>query len=1682
MIDQTTAIALLFKRAVLATFDDEDASPRVRVNCLERHEISALVALLKEWRPAGGQMVRVAVTARSPWAGLAESDIVPNLGESPTTLRNARGMWVILIEGDDYTDKQGWANVLQISDRNLLDSDEARRELAALFLGSEPPRVLIDVLEEVYAILGSEDEGHVPVRNWVRLVQSAAEALSGAQVLDSVAVWNVVGFVLPSGGLFADDRLGEVNATDRKRLLRRNARESARIVAGSDEGWRDRMRELVDRIEFVERDAQPTIDQDAVRSAASVVLDTFGREATRGLMFRYWEQLIGGGKAQKGLGARIRESLEQEHPHRLPEFEALGVEEGINANCAEDAERLLGHVSDDEANPPLPSLLNRKQRSALERVAKPRAPRTTRPLSDLVRVIADMVSERDTLADEADQVGAASLKIEPYASTKENEHSRGLFAWLFGPTLSLLADNCADKPLSLDLSADLVDRIKSLSFEHESETETDADDQDGADLFNVLELRLSWSDGVGSERRIEWDPSETPGLVALWRFCAGPDVVYWAPTQDVSFEDWLSGALQRISMLGPVSASIDGETPNVVHDWDRTRAMYLSRLSSEGLAANVIRAYVDEFQDLLERIRSDHVPAGVGRPEAAAVLSRDFFLSGDSVACLASHPLRLRWIGNYLKWMTNLMERALLRELVTNPVNPDLFFEQMLDVSPQAQPPIAVFEERLLLAVRENDWHEVYAPLKDSRGEKRDWLADLDDGAIDDVAETVGRYLGAYPHKADGLHLLFIVRRYGARGLHRLVKQVIERIGIGGASLKLTLFVDTKEVRAVEEVLQDFDDPDHRAVSDRPPLQIDLHPWPEPDEKLPDVTPVGPFVDLAVVPNLFGASTRTQESTIGGSFQAGHFKPLLDAPTRLEAVRTSEGRSTTVSRVLLPEGRDPLLESWSTIVTRQFRGTPVSESPRGDDVDHVTIRVSLDRNRAFFEALHACAHWVVTIDAFVGREQIEGLEGGPDVIQVKTGVGANGGYRMVVSSKVGRDFVQARVARRLREQISPSALPDPNLPAGEIYQRASLLVPGIVLRSLGLGRTTAEMVGLVLARHRLEQVDPAYVGPHGFQSWISLDEYREWSGGHSKVRADLARLRGRVLDGRLKLRVDVVEAKMRPHPAVGQADAQLNRSIELLSAALGGDSDAGVEYADKDVWSRLIWRAIDQSSYAADEAPAATHAVTQEGRAVGVDRFVQAAIREGGFELEAVEGVLVSLTDDPVGEDSRTPSGHRWLKITMDEVAEILASLSSSKAYPLLTREICDGSSDQTLRGGDEQNSKSTTDQDPESSGMRGRVDLEETSDKEPDHEPDAKGAEPRGGATKVARRRLQELIDALHLRNVEVRPSGTENALEGPGFYLFRVELGRNVRPEAVFALDTHLQYQLGLEAGQTPRLYVDRGAMVVEIPKREEERYYVVAEELWKRFQWPANRLVAPLGYNVRDQPVAIDFSSSRSPHLLIGGMTGGGKSVALEALLLSLVRHYSSERLELRIIDPKGNEFTQFEGLAHVPDTPGVDAEDAIEMLERTCEEMDERYRAMKRLSQERKIRVRDIAEYNDLVDPSDAFKWIVVVLDEFADLTSEKDHKKAIEALLQRVAQKARACGIHAIVATQKPSAEVISTTTRSNLGAQLALRVRSAIDSKVIMEAAGAESLAGNGDAFLRLSGEEPVRIQCAKVD
>jgi hypothetical protein len=339
---------------------------------------------------------------------------------------------------------------------------------------------------------------------------------------------------------------------------------------------------------------------------------------------------------------------------------------------------------------------------------------------------------------------------------------------------------------------------------------------------------------------------------------------------------------------------------------------------------------------------------------------------------------------------------------------------------------------------------------------------------------------------------------------------------------------------------------------------------------------------------------------------------------------------------------------------------------------------------------------------------------------------------------------------------------------------------------------------------------------------------------------------------------------------------------------------------------------------------------------------------------------------------------------------------------------------------------------------------------------------------------RYEALLRVFREFNILVLRPPAEAYHEGPGFYVARFVPGHKVKASHLQERTDELKLKLGLDADQELRSYIDRGAVAFEIPKRDEERYYIDAEELFARASWPADSLYAPLGEDLRGEIIGVDLSSSDSPHLLIAGITGSGKSIALETMLHGLVRSKTPAELELMLVDPKGTELRAFEQLPHLRGEVGFDAMDAVKLLKDGVEEMG------RRLDLFRAARARSLQEYNKMVDEASRLPWRLIVLDEYADLTSDKADRKQIEAQLQRLAQKARSSGIHLIIATQKPSAEVISTTVRSNLGAQLALRVKTASDSRVIMDEGGAETLAGKGDAFLKTI-KGLIRLQCAKV-
>ncbi|WP_249364369.1 DNA phosphorothioation-dependent restriction protein DptH [Pseudoalteromonas ruthenica] len=338
-----------------------------------------------------------------------------------------------------------------------------------------------------------------------------------------------------------------------------------------------------------------------------------------------------------------------------------------------------------------------------------------------------------------------------------------------------------------------------------------------------------------------------------------------------------------------------------------------------------------------------------------------------------------------------------------------------------------------------------------------------------------------------------------------------------------------------------------------------------------------------------------------------------------------------------------------------------------------------------------------------------------------------------------------------------------------------------------------------------------------------------------------------------------------------------------------------------------------------------------------------------------------------------------------------------------------------------------------------------------------------------------QRVIDCYYSYNIPVsKPTSEAPYVEGPASILFRVELNPGTDPRKLFEKAQALKLDLKLEQDQEVGFAIDKGCVTFDVPKNDSQRYYVDQNDIWPSWQRPMESLEVPLGEDRFGNVVKINFSSSNCPHLLIGGTTGSGKSEALNTILYGMCEHYSDTELKLMLIDPKGTELNDFEKYPHLLGQIGWDDEDALTLLTQAVEEMQTRYKQFKEQG------VRSLPDYNAKVDEESRIPWWVLVLDEYADLTSDKDMKKDIEAELKRLAQKARAAGIHLIIATQKPSGDVISTNLRSNLPAQLALRVKNGTESRVILDEQGAEVLNGKGDAYLKSEGKL-VRIQCARI-
>ena len=308
-----------------------------------------------------------------------------------------------------------------------------------------------------------------------------------------------------------------------------------------------------------------------------------------------------------------------------------------------------------------------------------------------------------------------------------------------------------------------------------------------------------------------------------------------------------------------------------------------------------------------------------------------------------------------------------------------------------------------------------------------------------------------------------------------------------------------------------------------------------------------------------------------------------------------------------------------------------------------------------------------------------------------------------------------------------------------------------------------------------------------------------------------------------------------------------------------------------------------------------------------------------------------------------------------------------------------------------------------------------------------------------------------------------------GPSVARYELTPGRGVKVSAIKALSDNIQLALAAQSVRIEAPIPGKSAVGIEVPNSAVS--VVAIREILDYLPKGEGKLSIGFGKDITGRPIVADLG--RMPHLLVAGATGAGKSVCLNVIITSLLATCTPDHLQLLLIDPKRVELFEYNGIPHLIRDCIVDPKLAAGALYELTKEMDTRYERFAQAG------VRKIEEYN-LENPDDRMPYIVVVIDELADLMLVAPTR--VETSICRIAQLARATGIHLVVATQRPSVDVITGLIKANIPSRIAFAVSSQVDSRTILDMAGAERLLGRGDMlFLPIDAPKPIRVQGALV-
>ena len=1658
----------------------------ITIEQLRNVEILEFIKIWKEKSEADNLADKKVLITSDP-ESIFDREFVAPKDKPITWFRNNNESGLIYFETEQTSDSQSLKNGFKLSDTDILNDERnglGSSSIHWLFnkayeLSTDKrliaPEMARRQIESVVKKLRN-NENPPSLRPFIKFcVRVSQDVEIEARALSLSEINQIVGRNLKELELFSDDYWAEPKDENRiqRRLLLNSEYSQLYQISGQEIVAEEVIKKLE---EIIFKDQQnlpfPETDQKIFRENCKNFCRSPFRSHRDKIPLFIFEQLFKKDTQGLKLGDKVLTEIQDRDENRVSELNSLEVISGLNENQQEEAQRFLDHESPEDFDL-LKNLITTGTRRRIEKLASPSATSVENPFS----AIASVCEQFNDALNSSGEDRPLLIKLSTIIDDQNQNTTLNLFRFLYGNLLIELCDRKADSLAGFDFEVS-----EELKF-YVSKPPKEFTDEDAENEIDELEwgpLPLNFElyavneekdqELLTSYKKLQWYPKDMEGLAAFWLisiFHKGELVENnFTLSDDTNFSAYQSSVFRGI--LSP--KSILKKEPNslLISNYSDELAKLkelIEEISTEGIKLSLLNDFTDTWISFADDLRY----SVTGVEGTKSVLNEFLRLlaiyetSGNTAVILPLHPIKQRWLARYFENSLKFCLQALTRELNLNEQNSDFFIDWSLNSTSHVQPPMIFGPNgNYLFADKEFGWSEYFS---NSDNKDRGNLS-IDNSIINVVIPKIQEYLLAYPHKIDGLQLLITIS-----GSADFPTQLIKELKRGEwRDLRVAVHVlCPNNIR--EQVIYEFEtfSLTNRLSSGgllHPEIHLYLHDLE--DEALYEDGGIDLDFDIGIRPQFFREEQNREVQTKKPSENKSiSFNPLLDNPTSIEI--SDKGEKVTI--VQLPNQNDNIFETWSTLSVRQVRGGPVAPD-NSENTDFLKLTSNFQKETRLFNFLHDRCHWVITVEKNISRQYIESLDNQPAILAVKEKVGNSNLYTMIISSNSGADHTVERIARKVQNILSCD-LDIANEIGKTVFSEAKDLAPSLALQAMGISRITEEILGLIIAKNIADASYPTEVF-NGISGWISLDMYTNWFGGIKETRADMCRIQI-YLDENNELEVDILilEAKFRKSETNAGRN-QIEKTMKLFKEFVDPENPK----LDSELWRNSLLDAIDNASPKAKKTFGAIQDEINKN-AGRIPSWIREKFRKGEYKLKGFKGYYSQSIYGQTGscnsqqiaiedyhyEEIKTYSNH-VKNLALGKAEDILSSQGTNLNIPKTEITKIEN---KPVKSGDK------LQQDPKNGENINLIKGQASDNEKLSEEPKVILSENKVALSELTHR-YQTIIDTLANFSIEVLPVPDENEpfLEGPATIVYRINLGVGVDPNKVSSRSEVLKLALKLEEEQELRITIDKGNQLIEVPKVNEERYFVTAKGLWNKWTRPESELCCPLGIDQRGNVITLNFSSSNSPHLLIGGTTGSGKSEALNTILYGLKQHYSPKELRFSLVDPKTTELMEFDGDEHVDGQVLAFDDQTIEMLNEAVEEMENRYRLM------RNQRVNNIALYNQKVPENEKLPWRVIVLDEYGDLTSDPDSKKDIEASAKRLAQKARAAGIHLIIATQKPSGEVISTNLRSNLPAQLALRVKSHNESRVIIDTPGAETLNGKGDAFLKAEGKL-TRIQCGYV-